>query len=614
MLNLADCGKVRVVGHPPFPHSSNFHHVSTTTAHLTCPFTHKCITHRSTPSPTAATTATSIATQSLPIPAPLFYTLALAISALISWVRVRQRHPRERGLVAGLSVGSSLALTAVPFATALFPQIGIRAVLLCTLVDIIATQLGSYMLFSTAGAAFPDAFKHLDGGSYKGEWKGMLKEGHGVYEYPGGGRYEGQWREGVKEGRGVYVFPRGGLYEGEWRGGVMSGIGVRTFASGEVKAGIWEGGKLAAPVEELQCALAVEGANEAAAVARNVVVGGASWGAGVKRVLAQPALWAFAVATAVSVLKVPLTATVNTATAALAGVHAPLALFAWGLTLPFDSPHQPSRRQIPDIIKILATRLLPPLLITSALSIFFGFFSTTATASATITTTTTATSILVKIYAILGPLGLCAVGPVATTVLEYAHIFRLNEALAAGLIQAGAASSLVLLPFVGVTAVVSASSGSVLPFLTAIGALASGLAVFSALAVLNWPREVDPRRRNNKVRMVYEGRQVEGGEAATIDGSGTNSGGSSSSSKERYEKGEDEGPSSASPPPSPAASAYTVLRRSPSSQPGKYQYRLYRRPFISPKLGKGTNSNLNYAMKPTLPQPTAMAVGYRVFI
>ena len=52
-------------------------------------------------------------------------------------------------------------------------------------------------------------------GSYRGQWRGMRKEGLGVYSYPaaaaGGGtgaRYEGEWRDNLKDGRGVYYFPK----------------------------------------------------------------------------------------------------------------------------------------------------------------------------------------------------------------------------------------------------------------------------------------------------------------------------------------------------------------------------------------------------------------------
>ena len=31
----------------------------------------------------------------------------------------------------------------------------------------------------------------MDGGKYRGEWLGMLKQGYGVYTYPSGAKYEG---------------------------------------------------------------------------------------------------------------------------------------------------------------------------------------------------------------------------------------------------------------------------------------------------------------------------------------------------------------------------------------------------------------------------------------
>lgn len=34
-------------------------------------------------------------------------------------------------------------------------------------------------------------YVHMDGGKYRGEWLGMLKQGYGVYTYPSGAKYEG---------------------------------------------------------------------------------------------------------------------------------------------------------------------------------------------------------------------------------------------------------------------------------------------------------------------------------------------------------------------------------------------------------------------------------------
>lgn len=44
-----------------------------------------------------------------------------------------------------------------------------------------AVYVGSYLLFATAGPAFPKQYAHADGGVYRGEWRGLKKEGLGVY-------------------------------------------------------------------------------------------------------------------------------------------------------------------------------------------------------------------------------------------------------------------------------------------------------------------------------------------------------------------------------------------------------------------------------------------------
>lgn len=44
-----------------------------------------------------------------------------------------------------------------------------------------AVYLGSYLLTASAGPAFPESYQHEDGGTYRGEWRGMSKEGLGVY-------------------------------------------------------------------------------------------------------------------------------------------------------------------------------------------------------------------------------------------------------------------------------------------------------------------------------------------------------------------------------------------------------------------------------------------------
>lgn len=46
--------------------------------------------------------------------------------------------------------------------------------------------------------------RHEDGGVYSGQWRGLKKEGLGVYRYASGARYEGEWRDNVKVGRAAW--------------------------------------------------------------------------------------------------------------------------------------------------------------------------------------------------------------------------------------------------------------------------------------------------------------------------------------------------------------------------------------------------------------------------
>jgi hypothetical protein len=64
-------------------------------------------------------------------------------------------------------------------------------------------------------------------------------------------------------------------------------------------------------MEERQCALAVEGANEAAAAARRVQVGGGGPQAAVQQLVQDPTTWAYLALAALAVLRRPLTPTVR---------------------------------------------------------------------------------------------------------------------------------------------------------------------------------------------------------------------------------------------------------------------------------------------------------------
>eukprot|EP00879_Flechtneria_rotunda_P029662 GHRR01032097.1.p1 GENE.GHRR01032097.1~~GHRR01032097.1.p1 ORF type:complete len:270 (+),score=89.06 GHRR01032097.1:113-922(+) len=192
---------------------------------------------------------------------------AAAAAAGFMWYRFKGKHKRERAVLAGCSLGSDAPAIAIPLIEALAGPVGVVAACAATITNTFAVYGGSYLLFGSAGPAFPKSYKHDDGGTYRGEWRGMSKEGLGVYRYASGARYEGEWRNNVKDGRGVYYFPKGGTYEGEWSNGVMTGTGLRTYSNGKVSAGRWEDNKLLTPLELWQCATAAEGAAEAAMAA-----------------------------------------------------------------------------------------------------------------------------------------------------------------------------------------------------------------------------------------------------------------------------------------------------------------------------------------------------------
>jgi len=285
-------------------------------------------------------------------PLPLFHTTTALLSPLLLpllstflslLLLFPTRHPREKGLLSGISVGS-WPLIALPIITFSFGPAGVRLALLFNAIALLATWLLSYALFASAGPAFPEKYTHEDGGVYRGEWRGLAKHGLGIYTYPSGARYEGEWRNGVKQGRGVYFFPSGGVYEGEWRAGKQEGLGVRTYGSGKVVAGAWRRGKLDSPTEEQLCVLAVEGANEAAAAARRVKVGASDYSEAIRRVVSQPATWSYIVSFMLMVTGVRvMSPSVGLLTGQLAGVHAYLSLIAAGMLLDTTPP---SPRQV----------------------------------------------------------------------------------------------------------------------------------------------------------------------------------------------------------------------------------------------------------------------------
>jgi predicted permease len=271
------------------------------------------------------------------------YLVATILPSILTWATTRFLHPKERGVLAGMSLGSSMDLFALPVVCLCMGGEALQVACLCSMVNVLVTEGLAPLYFSTAGPAFPKDFKHTDGGLYNGEWKGALKDGFGVYTYPSGAKYEGEWLDGTKEGRGVYTFAKGGIYEGEWRSGKMEGIGVRTYSSGKVSSGLWKDGKLIKAFDESQCALVVANASEAALVARRVFVGRIEMDAILRSVASQPAVWACVCGIGLMLTGTHLTPGLDYITVQLSKAHAPLALAALGLL--FDT-QEIEKRQV----------------------------------------------------------------------------------------------------------------------------------------------------------------------------------------------------------------------------------------------------------------------------
>ena len=265
----------------------------------------------------------------------VLYTVATILPSILTWATTRFLHPKERGVLAGMSLGSSMDLFAVPVVWLCMGSDALQVACLCSLLNVVVTHVLAPLYFSTAGPAFPKDFKHTDGGLYNGEWKGALKDGFGVYTYPSGAKYEGEWLDGTKEGRGVYTFAKGGIYEGEWRNGKMDGVGVRTYSSGKVSSGLWKDGSLVKAFDESQCSLVVANANEAALVARRVFVGPIGMDEILRTVAAQPAVWAFLGSIGLLLSGMSLTPGLDYVSLQLSKAHAPLALASLGLS--FDT-------------------------------------------------------------------------------------------------------------------------------------------------------------------------------------------------------------------------------------------------------------------------------------
>eukprot|EP00879_Flechtneria_rotunda_P024111 GHRR01025555.1.p1 GENE.GHRR01025555.1~~GHRR01025555.1.p1 ORF type:complete len:603 (+),score=233.97 GHRR01025555.1:438-2246(+) len=327
------------------------------------------------------------------------------------WYRFKGKHKRERAVLAGCSLGSDAPAIAIPLIEALAGPVGVVAACAATITNTFAVYGGSYLLFGSAGPAFPKSYKHDDGGTYRGEWRGMSKEGLGVYRYASGARYEGEWRNNVKDGRGVYYFPKGGTYEGEWSNGVMTGTGLRTYSNGKVSAGRWEDNKLLTPLELWQCATAAEGAAEAAMAAGRVHVGGGKPFDALQLLVVQPVQWAAILGLALNLLNIPLPGSFAAVAGALAPANKPLMLLSAGMLL---QPQLPQIRQVADVTVIMAARVAAALFWTAnALMLLPGASEPTG------------------VISILSA-AIILLSPVPCAAIEFTRNFRLNEVLAQG--------------------------------------------------------------------------------------------------------------------------------------------------------------------------------------
>lgn len=409
-----------------------------------------------------------------------------AATGVFNWWYHDSRHKRERAVLAGSSVGSATALVGYPVVEAVWGGAGVQAAALADISCVPAELVASYLLVASAGPAFPQDYKHDDGGSYRGEWRGLKKEGLGTYTYPSDAKYEGEWRDNLKSGRGVYYFPAGGTYEGEWSGGSMHGVGVRTFSTGQVKAGRWEYNQLVEPMDVWQCSNAVEGATEAALAARRVEVGGGTPQDGLQQLLQYPPLWAILGGLVLNLLHLPLPHAVDSVTRVLAPANKPLMLLAFGLMLNIEKV-QP--RQVSDLCVVLGSRAVIPLFLAGTLLGACGARAPAATLP-----------VLVALVAVLAP--------VSRSVQVYARRFRLNEPLAAALGNASQLVSPVVMACValGAAALGAAPADPAVPFVPASGVPVAILLLLLAAALSVAVQQLYATHKPAlNVKMVYKG-------------------------------------------------------------------------------------------------------------
>ncbi|GFH32308.1 uncharacterized protein HaLaN_31506, partial [Haematococcus lacustris] len=86
----------------------------------------------------------------------------LTSQSVAAWLCAAGSAARVRAVQAGSSTGLALSLLAYPLAQPLCVP---PWVLSC------AVMCAAYLLCASTGPAFPDLFKHEDGGTYRGQWR-----------------------------------------------------------------------------------------------------------------------------------------------------------------------------------------------------------------------------------------------------------------------------------------------------------------------------------------------------------------------------------------------------------------------------------------------------------
>ncbi|KFM24793.1 ADP-ribosylation factor GTPase-activating protein AGD7 [Auxenochlorella protothecoides] len=311
---------------------------------------------------------------------------------LVELVATHAHQPlRQRFASVALCLPTGPVLLAIPLLGLLAGPPALAVGLTLAALDAVLLRTLGFAALSRAGNALPEALYHDDGGKYRGELSGALKDGFGVYRYASGAQYQGEWRDNVKSGRGIYRYKSGAAYAGEWQAGVPEGRGIRTSASGKAQSGIWKGGKLSQRTEPEECALAVATAAQAASAAKKVEVGGFSPGAALRSLLSTPAL------------------------------------LAVGVVGAFWLAGKPLSPSAPDLVKLTALRTLP-------------WFAVGALACLRWNE---------QAAGIVGPLLLVGMSGPPQELLAFCRRLRTEEGMAAGLIRAG---SLLAVPLLAGTA------------------------------------------------------------------------------------------------------------------------------------------------------------------